>query len=123
MDVLVTLVEVWEAKHARVPSEVQIRAIAFQEGDVWVVQGIEYDIAAHASDPAKVPAAFTRAILENAAIAKHLGRKPLEGIKPAPDRYREMFERASTEVRPVELAVDSSPPLIAAMDIRLAETV
>ena len=109
------------AKPARPPREIHIRAVAFQEGGVWVVQGIEYDIAAHASDPAKVPAAFAKALLHNAAIAKHLGREPFDGIKPAPRRYREMFERSLTEVRAVDRAHDKSPPPIAGIDIRFAE--
>jgi hypothetical protein len=109
------------AKPARPPREIHIRAVAFQEGGAWVVQGIEYDIAAHASDPAKVPAAFAKALLHNATISKHLGREPFEGIKPAPRRYREMFERSLTEVRAVDRAHDKSPPPIAGIDIRLAE--
>ena len=78
---------------------VHINAIAFQEGDVWVVQGIEYDIVAHALDITAVTDAFMRAVAENACISEHLGRKPLEGIRPAPEQYRAMFEQATLEMR------------------------
>lgn len=80
---------------------IRINAIAFEEGDAWVVQGIEYDIVAHADDVRKLPDAFTRAVLENCLITEHLGRKPLEGIKPAPERFRAMFDRAIVEMRPI----------------------
>ena len=94
--------------------QVHINAIAFKEGDAWVVQGIEYDIVAHAYDVAKLPDAFTRAVLENIVITEHLGRRALEGIKPAPDRFREMYEHAETEMRSIRV---KSGPSVA---VRLA---
>ena len=83
----------------RVTDQIQINAVAFQEGDAWVIQGIEYDIVAHAHDVKALPDAFTRAVIENICITEHLGREPLQGIKPAPDRFRELYERAEVEVR------------------------
>jgi hypothetical protein len=98
---------------------ITIRAIAFQEGDVWIVQGIEYDICTRAQNPASVPAAFMRAVAENACITQHLGRKPFEGIKPAPTRFKEMFDRAVAQVRAVgDLQLPNVP--VSEMDIRLA---
>jgi hypothetical protein len=97
---------------------ITISAVAFEEEGLWVVQGIEFDICAHAKDPAGLPAAFVRAIVENVCITRHLGRTPLQGIKPAPVRFKEMFDEAVTEVRPVKaLEVPDLP--VAAMDIRL----
>lgn len=89
----------------------QINAVAFQEGGdggLWVVQGIEYDIVAHSYSVEAIPEAFMRAVMENACITEHLGRKPLEGIKPAPDRFREMYNRSKTELKPVTLSAPVS---------------
>ena len=83
-------------------SQFQVNAIAFKEGDAWVVQGIEYDIVAHAYDIVAAPSAFMRAVVENIVITKHLGRNPLEGVKPAPERFRSMYEEAKLEMRPLE---------------------
>lgn len=80
---------------------IKINAIAFQEGDAWVIQGIEYDIVAHTHDVTKAPHTFLRAVVENILITEHLGRQPLEGIKPAPERFRAMYEAGTTEMRPV----------------------
>jgi hypothetical protein len=99
---------------------ITIRAVAFEEGGVWVVQGIEYDICAHAKDPAGVPNAFQRALAENICITQHLGRKPLQGIKRAPAHFEEMFDRAEAKVSAVKESGLPNLP-IAAMDIRLAE--
>jgi hypothetical protein len=78
----------------------KIHAVAFMEGDTWVIQGIEHDIVAHAKDVTALPYAFMRAITENVFVGQHLGRKPLEGIRPAPERFRELYENAQVEVRP-----------------------
>jgi hypothetical protein len=85
-----------------VPAPFLIKAVAFKEGEAWVVQGIEYDIVAHANDIAAIPHAFIRAVLENMLITEHLGRRPLEGIKPAPDHFRSLYEDADLEIRPLK---------------------
>lgn len=95
-----------------------IRAVAFEDAGVWVVQGIEFDICTHSKDPAGVPAAFMRAVVENACITEHLGRKPLQGIKPAPDRFKEMFKEAVTQGHPVK---DLRLPELPAASIRLVD--
>ena len=90
-----------------VPQKIQINAVAFQEGGdggPWVVQGIEYDIVAHSNSVEAIPQAFMQAVIENACITEHLGREPLEGIKPAPERFRDMFNRSITELKPVASA-------------------
>jgi len=77
----------------------KINAIAFKEGDAWVIQGIEYDIVAHTDDVTTLPQAFMRAVMENMIVTEHLGRKPLEGIKPAPERFRTLYDDAEVEMR------------------------
>jgi hypothetical protein len=104
-----------------VSEEIHISAVAFREGDVWVVQGIEYDIAAHADDVSKLPHAFMRAVIENASISQHLGREPLAGIKPAPAHFRRMFDKAVTEVRAVKALEQPVDLPITGWDIRVAE--
>jgi hypothetical protein len=97
---------------------ITINAVAFEQDGAWVVQALEYDICAHADDPTGVPRALIRAIVENICICRELGREPLEGIAPAPGRFREMFERAGTELRSVR---DQLQVPVSAMAIRLAE--
>ena len=87
-------------------SQFRINAVAFKEGDALIVQGIEYDIVAHAYDVTKLPQAFMRAVVDNMIITRHLGRAPFEGIKPAPERFRSMFEKADTEMRPLNKSED-----------------
>jgi hypothetical protein len=81
--------------------EISIRAIAFQEDGVWVIQGLEHDIVAHAAELSKLHQAFTRAVVENMCINDRLGRNGLEGIRPAPDRFHDLYETAETQVKSV----------------------
>ena len=99
--------------------EINISAIAFQEGDVWVVQGIEYDIVTHASNPAEIPDALMKALVENVCITQQLGREPLAGIKPAPQRFKDMFDIAVAQVRSIKREISAQAP-IGELDIRLA---
>lgn len=100
-------------------NETQIRAIAFREGDAWVIQGLEYDITTHVDDPARAPMAFMRAVVENACICKELGRDFLAGIKPAPRHYFEMFDRARATLASVELDQLPDPRFPVRPQIRL----
>lgn len=82
--------------------KLHISAIAFKEGDAWVAQGIEFDIAAHASDIVGAQDALMRAVVENICIAEHLGKVPMAGTKPAPERFKRMFDEATSEIRPLK---------------------
>lgn len=76
----------------------QIRAVAFQEGDAWVVQGIEYDVVAQASNLDDAPAAFLKTLVSTILINRKLKRSDWEGIRPAPVKFRRMFEQARVEL-------------------------
>lgn len=82
--------------------DIAINAVVFQEDGTWIIQGIEYDIAAHSEKLDDAPTVFMRALLENVCITQHLGKQPLQGIGPAPDRFRRMFEASVSEIRAVE---------------------
>ena len=74
--------------------QMHLSAVAYLTEGVWMVQGIEYDIRARALSPDDVPRAITAAVREQIAIDTHLGRQPFEGVKPAPTRFAEMFQKA-----------------------------
>lgn len=92
-----------------------IRAVAFQEGGVWIVQGVEYDIVAQTDDPLEAPTAFLRAVVDTAMINARHGRRGLDQIKAAPPRFRTMFEQANKTLadinEPADLD-DMSPPRV-----------
>jgi|ERR1700722_5974059 len=79
-------------KAAQTMPRIKVSVVAFQEGDLWVAQCVEYDIAAHAPALPKLPEAFEKAIAENLCINAELGRQGLDGIPAAPPRFRKLFK-------------------------------
>jgi hypothetical protein len=81
-------------------TEGQLRAVAFQEGDVWVVHGVEYDLVAQTKELLDVPTAFLQTVTNTILINRRMGRNGLEAIQAAPLKYLEMFESAEMELTP-----------------------
>ena len=73
---------------------VRISAVAYRDGERWLIQGIEHDILARAATREEAPAAFMRAVFEDFCINHHLGKSGLEGIDQAPARFKLMFAHA-----------------------------
>lgn len=103
----------------------KISAILFQEGEVWSAQCLEYDIATQADSLPNLRYELERVIFSHIAASAELGRKPFEGLPPAPRRFWVMFEKSKTRVEgddipfrlPDTLAV---PPLVPSL--RVAES-
>lgn len=80
---------------------IEVNAVAFQEGDVWVAQCVEFDIAARAASLSGLKAAFERAVAANLCVNVELGRTGFDGIPAAPAEFQRMFDAADVSVRPV----------------------
>jgi hypothetical protein len=72
-----------------------IRVIVFMDGDQWVAQCLEHDICAQAADLEELRSRIGATIEAEAEYSKRNGKKPFEGIEPAPKHYHEMWERRS----------------------------
>ncbi len=92
----------------------------YEDGDLWVAQAIEFDIAARADKLTKLPRAFERALAANLAMNQELGRAGFGRIDPAPPEFREMFDKAHLKLSNAE-GRTSSPLGFEIGDIRLAE--
>ena len=96
-------------------------AVAFQEGDVWVVQGIQYNLVAMARNVQDIPVAFMNALCERVFVAGHLGLEPFDDLGPTPDRFHKMYEAAKTEVKLAETMGQRSPTVrLAALEAQAA---
>jgi hypothetical protein len=91
---------------------VRLTAVAYQTDGVWIVQGIEYDIRARATNKDDAPSAFLRAVQERIALNSHLGKEPLAGVRAAPTRFVEMFENAQAP-RPAVVDAEVEVRLVA----------
>jgi hypothetical protein len=78
--------------------EITINVLAYQSGERWVAQCVEYDIRAFAEGLPQVVRAFGRSVAANLCVNMDLGRIGLDGIPPAPKNIREAFELSKTTI-------------------------
>jgi hypothetical protein len=84
-------------------NEPRIRAVVFREGDWWIIQLLEYDLATQVRRLEDVPSEFRRLILGQMEANADLGVEPFYGFSRAPKRFWEMYEPARTLVAPTPL--------------------
>jgi hypothetical protein len=99
---------------------IKLNVVVFEDGDLWVAQGIEVDIAARADKASKLPRAFERALVANLATNHALGRDGISRIPPAPQRYRELFDHAQFDLKDRGRSI-APPQGVKIGDVRLAE--
>lgn len=98
--------------------------VLLQEGEWWSAQCLEYDIATQAKSFTDVLYEIQKLIVSHFAVAEAEGRRPFEGIGPAPQKYWELFDRAQVKVTrdPVPFRVADGSPRIPKSRIRVAES-
>lgn len=82
---------------------IDVSVIAFQEGDWWTAQCLEYDLAAQAKTLSDLRYELDRVLVSHAVVSTELGRAPFEGVGPAPAKYWRMFENAKMRIEREEL--------------------
>ena len=76
---------------------IDISVISYQEGEVWIAQGLEWDITAQAPSLPEVRERFHEKLAREVAISLDLDKAPLSNIEPAPEvKY---FGRCSAKLR------------------------
>jgi hypothetical protein len=108
--------------------EVQITAVAYQEGDSWSAQCLEFDIAAQAARLTDLFIELQRIIAAHISVCMELGREPFAGLDPAPQHFWKLYEDAkmtvNTDRMPFRLAQPSSVlPSYSAFKIAESEAV
>lgn len=72
-------------------SSYSISVVIFQEGDWWVAQGLEFDIATQAKTPSDLDYELQRILIGHMVSAKEEGVEPFATLPPAPQEYWEMW--------------------------------
>lgn len=98
-------------------SPYKISAVLFQEGDWWVAQCLEYDIATQAKKIAELYYELERILVGHMVVAREEGVAPFSGIPRAPKRYWDLFRDARVKLEPVEPQLDVLSPSV---DLRAA---
>jgi hypothetical protein len=101
-----------------------ISVVAFQEGDSWSAQCLEYDIATQAATLPDLYYEVERMLMGHLAVAAKLGREPFAGLGPAPQRYWDLYEQAALIVQgkryPFRPSMGSVEPSITP-DVRITQ--
>lgn len=84
-------------------AEQRIRAVVFKEGNWWVIQVLDYDLATQVRRLEDVPDTFRRLILGQIEVNAFMGGAPFHGFSKAPRRFWEMYEKARILVAPSRL--------------------
>lgn len=78
-----------------------LRAVVFQNGQRWIAQCLEYDIATQADSPGALLYELERILVAHVLVAEKNGQEPFAGLPRAPERFWEMYTRARSRVKPI----------------------
>jgi hypothetical protein len=79
----------------------KVSAVLFREGEWWVAQCLEYDIATQARRLEDLPQELHRLLTNQILASLEAGIEPFQGFSRAPRRFWEMYERAKSRVESV----------------------
>lgn len=71
--------------------KLNIRAILLKEDEAYVVQGLDYDIAAQGATVEEAKDSFLRTLISQIVIDLEFGSSPLAGIPKAPEEYFNIY--------------------------------
>lgn len=72
--------------------KLRIRAVILEDGDLWAVQGLDYDIAAQGDSVHEAMQSFQRVVIAQVLLDLEKKRIPFADIPKAPDEFWEMFD-------------------------------
>lgn len=100
----------------------EVKVLLLQEGDYWVAQGLEHDIAAQGKTIAAAKMAFERTFVGQIVVDVRSDKQPLEGIERAPQHYWDKFEHAErlAEQRPFQMPAGFPYVNAPTADLRIA---
>ena len=76
------------------PDVIQVNVLLYRNEDVWIAQGLEYDIVAQGQTIPQVRARFYVTIMTHCHFDATNNREILQGIEKAPEKFWTMFEEA-----------------------------
>jgi len=82
-------------------NESRIRAVVFKEGNWWILQLLEYDLATQVRHLEDFPSELGRLLFGQMEANAACGVEPFHGFSRAPKRYWEMYEAAQPWTEPL----------------------
>jgi len=103
-------------------AEYKLRVIVFREGDWWVAQILEHNLATAARSLDLIPAELERFLAVQIVGSLESGIKPFEDLPPAPKRFWDLYDQAAEVVPegPRILRFPAATHATASVDARIA---
>ena len=76
-----------------------LRAVIFRDGDWWVAQLLEYNLATAARSLEAIPAELERFLTVQIVGSLEAGVEPFEDLPKAPQRFWDLYEQSSAQSR------------------------
>lgn len=92
-------------------SECEIRAVVFKEGDFYVAQCIEYDIATQALELDQVLSRLELTLEAEFEACVQSGKEPKDCISPAPNYYHGLWEKSCFAIQRIGVETPAFPNL------------
>jgi hypothetical protein len=97
-----------------------IRVVVFREGDKYVAQCIEYDIATQAADIDTVLDRLDLTLEAECSISMEQSGEPFAGIAPAPNFFHQLWEKGSLSITRKNVPIDRVIPKLQAVFAKAA---
>jgi predicted RNase H-like HicB family nuclease len=95
-------------------NNLQVRTVIFREGDWWVAQCLEFDIATQAKTLKDLAYDLQRVLVGHMVVCRQEGITPFTNLPKAPEKYWEMFseglELSAPQNFKLQLDTDVSVP-------------
>jgi hypothetical protein len=98
-------------------SDFSLNAVLYKEGDWWVAQCVDHDIATQARTVDQLYGEYERLIVGHIVASMAAGTQPFANTPKPPTHFRRMFESAKVVVMRPELEF-VLPPELAAQHIQ-----
>lgn len=72
----------------------RIRAVVFRDGDLWVAQCLEVDLAISSRRRDELPKLLRNQLRGQAELDRQRGRAPFSGSRPAPAVFHGLYEES-----------------------------
>lgn len=82
-----------------------VRVIVYPEGDMYIAQCLEVDIATQARDIPSLLERLDLTIDAECAISRELGQEPFKRIAPAPNYFHDLWEKRSVTLQHLHVPV------------------
>jgi predicted RNase H-like HicB family nuclease len=103
----------WGNAEALPMGNIRIRVVIFREGTWWCAQCLEFDIAAQAETKEDLKAELHQILMTHVEFDRQSGRKPFDGLKPAPRLFFDLFEKSKSPVdEKTFLLGDAGPSIV-----------